>query len=496
MKKQILRLGKNSMIYGVGKVLTRFINLLLLPLFTAYLTPSDYGVLALLALLSFVAHPVFSLGLSAAMGPSYFQGNNAQQKSRTIWTSFLILLGSVTILIIIAWLFPHQLSMIALQSPEYGHLVSLTLTGCGINILSTPFTHRIQFEERAQAFVLITLIAALISIALSVIAVVLLGWGVKGMVISQLLGHAIHFLIFFIAGARETIFCYSKPIARELLRLGIPLVPSFAFLFILLQSNRYILQWFEGLEQVGIYSVGFNIGMVMAVAVSAVSTAWYPFFMSYMEKQNEAEVLFGRIFTYYVYLFGTLCMLFFIGAKLVVLIMTQPDFHGAYVVVGFAASAQFFMGVFNMFLPGMYYTKEVRYVALVQGLAAFVSVMINIVMIRWAGLFGAAIALSLGQLLMAVFQYLWNIYRKENYVKIKYEWSRIASFSVLFMFVAVATLIGRELTIFMEAFYTLFLTATIFTVIFFMLKKNERGFIMQQLLFLKSHKASPVRYND
>ena len=122
--------------------------------------------------------------------------------------------------------------------------------------------------------------------------------------------------------------------------------------------------------------------------------------------------------------------------------------------------------------------------------------MINIVMIRWAGLFGAAIALSLGQLLMAVFQYLWNIYRKENYVKIKYEWSRIASFSVLFMFVAVATLIGRELTIFMEAFYTLFLTATIFTVIFFMLKKNERGFIMQQLLFLKSHKASPVRYND
>jgi O-antigen/teichoic acid export membrane protein len=301
MKEQIFQLGKNSMIYGVGNMLTRFISLLLLPLFTAYLTPADYGVLALLALLSFVAQPVFSLGLSAAMGPSYFEGNDVRRKSETIWTAFLILVGSVTILISIAWLFPRQLSMLALQSPEYGHLVSLTLTGCAISILSKPFTQRIQFEERAKAFVIITLITSIISITLSVTTVVFLGWGVKGMVVSQLLGQTIHLLTFLAAGAKDTKFLYGKPIARELIGLGIPLVPSFAFLFILMQSNRYILQWFAGLEQVGIYSIGFSIGMVMSVATGAVSTAWYPFFMSYMEKQKDAEILFGKIFTYYIY---------------------------------------------------------------------------------------------------------------------------------------------------------------------------------------------------
>lgn len=75
MKQQILNLGKDSLIYGVGSVVTRFIGLLTLPIFTAYLTPEEYGVLAMLGLLTMVAQPVFSLGLAAAMGPSYFRSD-------------------------------------------------------------------------------------------------------------------------------------------------------------------------------------------------------------------------------------------------------------------------------------------------------------------------------------------------------------------------------------------------------------------------------------
>ncbi|MCP4757517.1 MAG: oligosaccharide flippase family protein, partial [Proteobacteria bacterium] len=215
MKEKILRLGKNSMVYGVGTMLTRFINLLLLPLFTAYLTPADYGVLALLALLTMVAQPVFSLGMGSAMGPSYFEGNDPMRKSQVTWTSFLILLVSAVLLTLIAWLFPDLLSNIALQTPDYGHLVSLTLTGCAISILSTPFRQRIQFEERAKSFVILVLISSLISIAFSIIAVVFMAAGVVGMVVAQLTGHIVTFLLFFIVGTRETVFLFDKTIGKE-----------------------------------------------------------------------------------------------------------------------------------------------------------------------------------------------------------------------------------------------------------------------------------------
>jgi O-antigen/teichoic acid export membrane protein len=477
------------MIYGVGNMLTPFINLLLLPLFTAYLTPADYGVLALLALLSFVSQPVFSLGLGAAMGPSYFEGNSTKRKSETVWTAFLILLVSATILSVIAWYFPRELSILFLRTPEYGHLVSLTLMGCAVGILSTPFTQRIQLEERAKAFVAITLITSLIAIALCVITVVILGWGVKGMVISQLIGQSITFLCFFIAGAREIELIYTKPIARELLRLGIPLVPSFAFLFILMQGNRYILQWVEGLDQVGIYSIGFNIGLTMNLAVGALAAAWYPFFMSYIEKQEDAEVLFGRIFTYYIYLFGTLCILFFVGAKLVVSVMTQPAFHDAYKVVGFAASAIFFTGIFTMLLPGMYYTKEVKYVSAVQGVAALFAIGLNVILIKWAGLLGAGIALSLSHLLMAVFQYLWNVHRKDEYIKIKYEWGRLANFLLLLIFVIAATFVDRESKLLVELGYIFILISIIVLSGYFMLRENERMYLKEKLFSFRRVKV-------
>ena len=73
MRQVILSLAKDSMVYGVGSVITRFIVLITLPLFTTYLKPEEYGVLAMLAILTMLAQPVFSLGLSAAMGPSYFE---------------------------------------------------------------------------------------------------------------------------------------------------------------------------------------------------------------------------------------------------------------------------------------------------------------------------------------------------------------------------------------------------------------------------------------
>ncbi len=489
MKEQIFRLGKSSIIYGAGTMLTRFISLVLLPLFTSYLSPSDYGVLALLALLAMVAQPVFGIGMSAAMGPSYFESNEPLRKSETIWTTFLILVISVSILIVIAWIVPKTLSILIAQTPKYAYFVSLTLTGSAFGILSTPFTQRIQFEEKAKTFVVITLLSSLISISLSILTVVTMRWGVEGMVTSQVVGQAITFLMFFIMGVRGTRFIYSKKIMNELLRLGIPLIPGFAFTFILMQGNRYILQLFSGVEQVGIFSIGFNIGLVLNLAVGAVGTAWYPFFMSYMERQQEATILFGRIFTYYIFLFGVLCMLFFVGSKLVITVLTQPAFHDAYMVVGFSASAIFFTGIFNMLLPGIYFKKEIRYVSVVQGLAAVISIGLNIILIKWAGFFGAGIALSLGHLLMAVFLYLWNIYRKNDYIRIKYEGLRLAKFLFLFVFIIVSSFLDRGANLWIELGYITILICIISISLYLLLNKNELVFIKEKLFLFKSIKA-------
>lgn len=471
MNQKILNLGKSAAIYGVGTMVTRFIGLFLLPVFTAYLTPGDYGVMALLALLAMVAQPVFGLGLGAAMGPAYFEGNSPTRKSRTLWTTFMLSLASACLLMVLAWAIPGPLSSLVLKTPEHGFLVSLTLTGCAFGILSIPFALRIQFEQRAKVFVVTSLMSAVAGIVLNIVAVVYLGWGIKGMIAAQAIGQALHFLIFAAVGSRGTTFQVSASIRDELLRLGIPLVPGFAFIFILLQSNRYILQWLEKLDQVGIYSVGFNIGMVMTLLVGGFTQAWYPFFMSYFEKPDEAKEIFGSILRLYVLVFGGITICFFIFARPITLLFTQPDFHAAYKVIGFSALAQFFMGLFSLLTPGMYYTKEVKYVSLWQGVAAGISIPINIAFIKAWGMFGAGMALAVSCALPPLFQWLWNHHRREQYLQVDYQWRTLFKLSLGYLFIGALSLLLIPEKIVWAIAYSLILCAGLAALAYWQIQK-------------------------
>lgn len=454
MKNIITKLGKTSIIYGIGNMLTRFINFLLLPLFTAYLTPTDYGILALITLLTMIAQPIFSLGLGAAMGPSYFEGNDSNRKSQTIWTAFFILLISSFFLTVTAWTFSEQLSRFVLQTSEYNYLVSITLTGCAISILTTPFTQKIQFEEQAKLFVIITTTSSLITISLSLYTVISLSLGVKGVVISQLIGQSISFLLFFVAGTRKIRFIYNIAIGQELLQLGIPLVPSFAFLFFLMHSNRYTLQWFEGLEQVGIYSIGFNIGMVMTIAVNGFQQAWYPFFIQYINKMDEAYETFGLIFRHYFVFFGFITVCFFLFSGPVVSLLTKPEFHEAYKIVGFSALAQFLIGLFSLLTPGMYFSKEVKYICLWQGIATVLSVPLNIIFIWQWGLMGAGISLAISTFMLPIGQLAWNIWREKTYIKINYCFNKIKFMPILILLSILDSMIYKSIDLRLATSFT------------------------------------------
>ncbi len=426
IKEQITTLADNAIIYGIGSILTRFISLLLLPLFTTYLSTFEYGVIAFLVLLPMIVQPIFSLGLSASMGICYFDVDDENHKSKTVWSAFFILLISSSVLIILTLCFSEPISQLLIHSSNYSDFVLLTIFGCAINIISTPFTLRIQFEKRAKLFVLITLIGSISSIMLSVYLIVFLRWGIKGIVISTLTGQLITGFLFIVIGIKETVFNSDRKILKELLNNGIPFIPSFAFLFILLQSNRHILHYYGGIDQVGIYSIGFSIGMVISIGVGAFTQAWYPFFMSFKNKQSEASIVFGQIARLYIILVGSLVLCFFIFSFPLTSILVQSEFRESYKIIGLSALAQFFIGLNSLFVPNLFFNKEIKYISLLQGLAAIISIPVNIIFISKWGLVGAGLGLTFSVALLPIFQLFWNNYRKSIYVSIDYKWHELS----------------------------------------------------------------------
>ncbi|HEY3319004.1 MAG TPA: oligosaccharide flippase family protein [Planctomycetota bacterium] len=431
MQEQLSRLAKNTVIYGIGGVLNRFIGFLLLPLFTAYLTPTDYGVSGILAMVAVVATNVFLLGIGAGLGICYYEGNSADRKEAAVWTAMRLLVPSAAVLAVVGIVFPREISQLAFGSPEYAYYTQLSVCTTAVSILITPLVLRLQFEERAVAFVILGTGTTLVSIGFSLVAVVVWKGGIKGLLEAGLAAQVVSLLAYASVVLRGITLRTERGLTAKLLRVSVPFIPSFVFLFIMQQSNRYVLQYYHGLSEVGIYSIGSSFGMVMALLVGAFSSAWYPYFMSFLERKDEARRTFGRVFTIYVIGFGFLQTLFYVAARPAVLLMTRPAFHNAFSVIGVCATAQFAWGLYSLLLPGVYFSKETASINLTQAVAAIATLTLSFVLIPGWGANGAAWAMALGALSLSVFQHLWNLYRRKDYLQVAYNWRPVVCFGVM-----------------------------------------------------------------
>jgi O-antigen/teichoic acid export membrane protein len=448
--RELKGLGKSSLIYGLGGVLNRFIGFLLLPVFTSYLTPTEYGISAMLGWISFVVAPVFSLGFGAAMGICYFDGNDPRRKENTVWTSFVVLALSSAVLSIIAVFLPKTISLVAFRTPEYHHLVTLGLLAAAAANISTPFPLYLQFEKRARLYVILNTISTLLSIGFSILLVVVLRRGILGLVEAGLIGSIISSCIIALPAISSIRFKLSRSVAKEMLRHGVPLIPTFAFLFVMMHANKYILQWEHGLGALGIYNIGFGFGTVMMIFVSAFTTAWYAYFMEFMDKPRETPILFGRILTYYILGFGTLTLAFFLVARPVVYFMTKAPFHDSYRVVGMIAGANFLSGVFSILVSTIYFAKKLKHVTLIQMISASICVGVSFPLIMKYGMVGAALSVFIGYLMMAFATHFWNTRLVGADLRVRIEWRRLAPFAVVAVLITSVMLWPRTARIELE----------------------------------------------
>jgi O-antigen/teichoic acid export membrane protein len=344
------------------------------------------------------------------------------------------------------------ISQISFGSSTLNGLVFLTAVGAAFTILTVPLRQYMQFERLAGPYVILTAGSTVLLLVVTVGFVAWLGRGVAGFVEATLIGQATTWLVFTVLVLRRVRIAFSRRRAWQMLSLGLPLVPAFGSLFLLQHGTKYLLQEYRGLGDVGVYTVGLNIGLTISVLVTAFQGAWVPFFMAFANKWEAAREELGRITTYYVLGFGTLSLALFVAAKPAIMLLTEPGFHEAWQVVGITGTTQLLNGLFIVLLPGMYFAKEVRYVLPLQSAAAAVSLGVAIPLIRAYGFVGASLALLLGYATLVTLQFRLN--RARGYIDVHYEWFRLRRFAAGYVAVAMLTLVPRDWSLAQEVFAT------------------------------------------
>ena len=423
---EILRVFKHSFVYGLTGITSTVASVLLVPIYTRVLTPEDYGVIAILRTLTSILIILLNLGMSSAIFWAYFRAEGDEEKREVVGTAllfqFLFLLVSTLVLVIGSYFF-NKLIFPEGQPGYYLIVAFITIFfQAGITL---PLAI-LRAKEQSRRYVLLTLSNLILTIGFSIWLVVFLRLGVLGVLLASLISSVLVYsgaLPFIIRYAKLTI---SFEWLKDMLSFGLPMVPSGLSLWVLNSSDRYFLNYFRDLSEVGIYNVGYRVGMLLVLIVSAVQLAYPPFMFS-IAKRKDAKEIYKKFATYYFLLLFFIALGLAVLSREAVIILTGPKFHSAYTVIPFIAFAYVGFGLFNTFATGVSVVKKTIYSFIAVFLASAANVILNFLLIPQYGIIGAASSTVLSFTLLMIFMYNFS----QRVYPIDYELGRMAKIIIV-----------------------------------------------------------------
>ncbi len=434
--RHLFRLSKHSLVYGLGVAASQLIGFFLLPLYTRYLTPSDYGVLEIFGATQAILGIIFVMGLSSALFMAYFSHDDEEGRKGVISTISIFLTATSLCLVLVLMGVASNLSSLLFDSTQYTFYFRVIFLTLFFDTLVLVPMGVFRARNESKKFIIFSLVRFLASAGLNIYFVVGLHKGVLGILEGNLVASLLIFSLLVPQMLRKIGFKFSRDDLKEMLSFGLPLMAGGFGAWILTLSDRYFLQFLSTPTELGLYSIGYKFGMIVnALIVGPFELAWAPFFWSIAKEKNAKEV-YSSILTYFFLVSMFVALALSVLSKEVLVVMTTPSFYGAYKVIPLIALSYVFYGCLYVLAVGYSLAKKTKYAPLIIGTGATANLGLNYLLIPDYGMVGAAVATVISYLLLPIGAFLVS----RRYYPIKYEWSRVGKIFIAAALVYIGSL--------------------------------------------------------
>lgn len=419
--KETKLLARHSVVYGIGNISNRAAAFLLLPIYTQYLTPNDYGVKELVGLSTEVIAILLSTAISSAVYRFYYEQDGPTERNEVL-SSALVGVGVIG-LVAIAILsgFTTTMARYILDDADLNYFFMISFCSMWFQSLNEIGNNYLRLERRSVRYVVLSSSKLLLAISLNIYFVVFRGMGVLGVLVSTLIASVALSSVLVIPVLRKVGLRVSLPKLRAMLRFGLPLIPSQLGAFVVHLSGRFFIKGYCSIADAGLYSLGYRFGTLPSNFISSpFNQVWLPRRFE-LYKREGSEELFGRIFTYF------LCFLVPAGLAVSVLtedllrIMAAPTFWSAWRIVPIIALADVIFSLHYHLNMGILIEKKTRYLAYVNLSNGALVILLNLLLIPRYGIYGAAVT----TLIAFVCKVSLTYYFSSRYYRIHFEFGRI-----------------------------------------------------------------------
>jgi len=431
IKNELIFLLKHSSIYGIGSMIGRVVGFILLPLYTRFLTPSDYGVMSLVDITMNLVGIVVGLGATVAMSRFYFDYNTEKERKLVVSTvfgvSFILTIISLPVLYSIS----SPISFFLFDSEQYTRIFQIAALSMlfGLNV-DIGLTY-LRIRTESKKYVIITLVRMVYSVALNIYFIAYLKTGIIGFFYAALIDKFTFFIIINVPILIKTKLFFSINLARKMIKFSFPLIFSGIFRVIVNESDKYFINYFFSPFETGIYSLAQKLG----TAIHSFLTV--PFLQTYMPrrfeimKKEDVKSTYALILNYYLLAISSVGLMVALLADEIIRIMTTEEFYDSIKFVPLVVFSMIIFGLKYHFEIGIMIRKKTKYIAYINGVSSIVNIALNYFLIAKYKIWGALISINISYFLTVSLNYIFS----QKLYNIKYDFRKIFTIFILIIFI-------------------------------------------------------------
>ena len=433
MGSYLRRLATTGAAYTASSVISKLIAVALLPLYTRYLTPGDYGAAEVLLSGVIAASIVVRLGVIEALLRFYYEAG--EEPAQVVRTSFASLFWSTTVGLVILLPLAEPISQLLLGHSDAG-LTRIAILGLWVFTMFEFLLALYRIDERAKAFFTLTVANVLVTIPVTVWLVVGEGDGARGLLLGQYATGAAFLTLMLFLQRRRLSLLADRALLRRIMRFGLPTMPAELSLYSLNFIDRVLIVRLASLSDAGLYSLSVKFAQAINVLVKGFQLAWPPLAYS-IRDDDEARRTYALIVTWFVTLTTFAVIGMWLFSRWIVDLLAAPEFFDSYKAIGLVSTGIMLYALYLVLVVVLGRTGRTEFNFPATGAGTVVNIGLNLVLIPAWGIVGAGVSLVTSYAVVLVIMIIFT----QRLFWVPYEWGRLAQASLL----AVALVAAGEL---------------------------------------------------
>ena len=400
-------LAKNTVIIFLGKVCTQLISFFLLPLYTGYLSTKQYGVVDLIQTYVRLLVPLITIELEMGVFRFLIDTRSCEKDTKKVMSNnFTILFFSLAIFSIL------YLIVTSFVHVDYRFLILFDVFICTI-------TGNLLQVARGFGKTLDYSIACIITGAMTVFLIVFCGLRVTGMVVSMAVANGLGAMYLFIKLKMYKYFdrkLIDKKQIKSMVKYSAPLVPNSLSWWIVSVSDRSIISVVLGAAANGVYAISNKFPTLL-------SSVFAIFNMSGCESatlhinSSDRDEFFSDICNTVVKLFSSLGVGMIACMPFVFPLLINSKYNEAFIYIPILALGVTFNVGVSLYSSIYIAKKMTKQVASTSVMGAVINIIVNVLLIKFIGLYAASISTMLSYFTMMMYRH----FDLKKYMNIKYE---------------------------------------------------------------------------